>query len=51
MKGYVIKGCSDLKVIDAKLSEKCKKYHENSSIQINMNNKTYIRKIKDLKNG
>ena len=39
---FVIKGSNECIALDAILSKECKEYHENSCIQINKDNKSYL---------
>lgn len=47
MREFIIKGCTDLVVIDCNPSQECKRYHENSCLQINIGDKTIIKRVKD----
>lgn len=47
MKEINIKGSNDCIAIDVKPSEECKKYHENSYIQINVGKKNILKSDKD----
>ena len=48
MNRFIIKGNSDCVAIDCKPSEELKRYHQNSSIQINIDGETYLRKAEDV---